>query len=85
LQSKMDIIATMQDTVFNIVAPLNAEISRLKSGRESIGEFSIDKLFEKMYKKDVIVRCGYCNTYNTITNPECIKCGAPGGNFIKEK
>lgn len=41
----------------------------------------IDKIWEKMYSRPVIVRCSHCNSHNVISNPTCIQCGAPMGDY----
>jgi|WetSurSiteA1Bulk_404760.scaffolds.fasta_scaffold00214_11 hypothetical protein len=43
----------------------------------------VEHLWKMMYEQPVIVRCGFCNSHNIITNSNCIQCGAPGGGFIK--
>jgi hypothetical protein len=41
----------------------------------------IDRIWQKMYAKPVIVRCSHCNSHNIISNPTCIQCGAPMGDY----
>ena len=45
----------------------------------------IDRIWQKMYEKPVIVRCSHCNSHNVITNPTCIQCGAPMGDYKRMK
>lgn len=40
-------------------------------------EKNIDTMWKKLYEKPVIVRCKYCDSPNTISNLNCIQCGAP--------
>lgn len=51
----------------------------------NMSEDLIDKLWKKMYERPVIVRCGSCNSHNVITNPTCVQCGAPMGDYKEMK
>lgn len=51
----------------------------------NMSEDLIDKLWEKMYSRPVIVRCNHCNSHNVISNPTCVQCGAPMGDYKRMK
>ena len=53
--------------------------------RMELSDDLIDKMWEKMYSRPVIVRCSHCNSHNTISNPTCIQCGAPMGDYKRMK
>ena len=68
--------------------PMNGDILKynndVSSNWGTIDDVSndlVEKLWKKMYEKPVIVRCGHCNSHNIITNPTCIQCGAPMGDY----
>src|SRR3990167_6915864 len=39
-----------------------------------------DRLFSRMYERDVIFVCPACDAANAITNAVCCRCGQPLGN-----
>jgi hypothetical protein len=47
----------------------------------ALTEDLVDQLWKKMYERPVIVRCSHCNSHNVISNPTCIQCGAPMGDY----
>ena len=50
-------------------------------GSDDVSDSLISKLWKKMFEMPVIVRCSHCNSHNVITNPTCIQCGAPLGDY----
>lgn len=39
----------------------------------------IDKIFEKLYTKKVIITCRWCGSANAFDNTNCVYCGGPPG------
>lgn len=53
-----------------------ADMHALQVRARVLETYVIDKE-DKSYKNPIIVQCEHCNSLNTITSLECIKCGAP--------
>lgn len=39
----------------------------------------IERIWEKMYHKKVILTCKWCGAANAFDNPTCVQCGGPPG------
>lgn len=57
----------------------------MKPAKVELSDDVVDQIWKKMYERPVIVRCSHCNSHNVITNPTCIQCGAPMGDFKEMK
>lgn len=53
----------------------------IRDNASSLSAIDIDALWDRMYTKakSVIVVCRYCKSHNAISNPTCVRCGAPLG------
>ena len=43
-----------------------------------------ERMWEMMFAFPVIVPCVHCNTANAVTNPSCVRCGAPMGRSLPD-
>lgn len=79
----------LQRVAFGLSSSLMEEVNNLRMRTDGLQDNTIrtearienlmngDKMFEKMYEKPVIIRCGYCHSPNVISNVTCTQCGAP--------
>jgi uncharacterized paraquat-inducible protein A len=70
-------LETVQDADYLVAGSDNGRASKI-----TISSMA-DVLWKEMYNhaKAVIVVCSHCKSHNAISNPTCVRCGAPLGDL----
>lgn len=79
LQEEISRLSTRATNLESELVASKYRITSLSKNADSGLKNTEEHIWKRMYEKPVIVRCGYCNAGNVITNTECVKCGAPIG------
>jgi len=70
------------DDQVGIVIPRDARVEivpTLSPKFDIVTDDLVDRLWEKMTGRPVIVPCPYCYSHNAVANPTCVQCGGPLG------